>query len=195
MMMRVTQMACVLALAALLTGCRTAYMQDRKHDAADIVTVTVGSGAGVTARVGPVHAGLYSGDDRYGLRCGEFMWPKREGVQSCTTDPLILLPNFGGGPTLFWFDAFEGEAGSRLRGKEYSAEGICPFISLPRLDSLDRGIGRRYAAYYLTQCEVAAGLWRTARLGVNPGELLDFLLGWTTLDIFGDDIGVREQKN
>ncbi len=28
----------------------------------------------------------------------------------------------------------------------------------------------------------------TLGLGFNPGELLDFILGWTTLDIFKDDI-------
>jgi hypothetical protein len=42
------------------------------------------------------------------------------------------------------------------------------------------------AAYY-SQIEVVAGLLFTVRAGVNPGELLDFLLGWTTLDIYGDD--------
>ena len=39
----------------------------------------------------------------------------------------------------------------------------------------------------LTQCELAAGLGPTVRLGFNPGELVDFILGWTTLDIYGDD--------
>jgi len=32
------------------------------------------------------------------------------------------------------------------------------------------------------------GLGGTVKLGLNPGELLDFILGWTTLDIFHDDI-------
>jgi hypothetical protein len=35
---------------------------------------------------------------------------------------------------------------------------------------------------------VAGGL----RVGFNPGELVDFLLGWTTLDIYNDDLGTRK---
>jgi len=46
---------------------------------------------------------------------------------------------------------------------------------------------RQRLAYY-TEGEVALGCHYTVRLGVNPGELLDFLLGWTTLDIYGDDL-------
>ena len=34
----------------------------------------------------------------------------------------------------------------------------------------------------------------TFRAGVNVGELIDFLLGWTTLDIFGDDLGAKNMK-
>ena len=42
---------------------------------------------------------------------------------------------------------------------------------------------------YYTQIEAEVGLVGSVRIGFNPGELLDFLLGWTTLDVFGDDIG------
>lgn len=42
---------------------------------------------------------------------------------------------------------------------------------------------------YYTQCEVAVGtFFPSIRLGFNPGELLDFILGWTTIDIFRDDL-------
>ena len=37
--------------------------------------------------------------------------------------------------------------------------------------------------------EVAVGLIRTIRIGFNVGELLDFIVGWTTLDICRDDLG------
>ena len=43
--------------------------------------------------------------------------------------------------------------------------------------------------YRLTQLEVAGGIVATGKLGLNPGELLDFLLGWTTLDLYDDDLG------
>ena len=38
-----------------------------------------------------------------------------------------------------------------------------------------------------TQIEAAIGIGPSLRLGFNPGELLDFILGWTTVDIYGDD--------
>ena len=49
--------------------------------------------------------------------------------------------------------------------------------------------------FYLTQIEVAAGLGGTLRLGFNPGELLDFILGFTTIDIFNDDLEKRKSNN
>jgi hypothetical protein len=65
------------------------------------------------------------------------------------------------------------------RGKEYGAGMFwIPFLSVSN------------RAFYYTQIEAAAGLWYTVRLGFNPGELLDFLLGWTTIDILSDDVGM-----
>ena len=52
--------------------------------------------------------------------------------------------------------------------------------SSPRLYFADR---RRDAADLFT------ALGRTLRFGFNPGELLDFILGWFTIDIYGDDLG------
>jgi hypothetical protein len=43
-------------------------------------------------------------------------------------------------------------------------------------------------APYWTNIEVSAGVLVGVRVGFNPGELLDFLLGFTTLDIYGDDV-------
>lgn len=36
--------------------------------------------------------------------------------------------------------------------------------------------------------QVSIGLYYRARVGLNLLELVDFLLGWTTLDILKDDI-------
>ncbi len=43
-----------------------------------------------------------------------------------------------------------------------------------------------------TQFEVAAGLLGGVRLGFNPGELLDFLLGFFGADLYGDDLARGE---
>ena len=40
-----------------------------------------------------------------------------------------------------------------------------------------------------------AGFGGTIKLGFNPGELLDFILGWTTIDIFSDDFEAKKQKS
>ena len=56
---------------------------------------------------------------------------------------------------------------------------------------------RGSAALY-TQMEVVVGLGGTLRLGFNPGELLDFILGWATIDIYNDDLEKQkkiEQSN
>ena len=47
---------------------------------------------------------------------------------------------------------------------------------------------------YYTDIECVAGFLLLIRIGFNPGELLDFLLGWTTLDIYDDDIGKRTKE-
>ena len=46
-----------------------------------------------------------------------------------------------------------------------------------------------------TQLEVVIGLGGTLRLGFNPGVLLDFLLGWFTIDISYDDIELNKRKS
>jgi hypothetical protein len=46
-----------------------------------------------------------------------------------------------------------------------------------------------------TQIDILLGLGGTVRLGFNPGELLDFILGWTTIDIYSDDVAsITRQK-
>jgi hypothetical protein len=48
---------------------------------------------------------------------------------------------------------------------------------------------------YWTQIEVIGDVGVGCRLGFNPGELLDFILGWTTIDIFDDDLERKERKS
>ncbi|MDT8390564.1 MAG: hypothetical protein RRC34_08670 [Lentisphaeria bacterium] len=67
------------------------------------------------------------------------------------------------------------------RGKSFSAKAPLPFLGLTRQPE------------YYTQIEVVVGVLGSIRLGFNPGELLDFILGWTTLDIYGDELGKRKK--
>jgi hypothetical protein len=72
-----------------------------------------------------------------------------------------------------------------VRQKLYSAGGG-PLIKDVLPSAKQRIPGR---PYYYTQIEVVGGLLGSLRLGVNPGELADFLLGWFGVDFFHDDIG------
>jgi hypothetical protein len=201
------QIAAGVIFVATMTGCTStkAYFVDRGRDAADILTVTAGTGVGASVRTGPVHCGLFYGRDRIGLRGGESRWvwtlKKSEPWQgpelwAMMIDPLLVYP----APddiNLTGFDIFQGEREtntiSRMRGKWYEVEGVCPFVMMPVTNNY-AFTGSQYPHSYLTQIELSAGLGITLRLGFNPGELLDFLLGWFGIDIFADDIEMKKLR-
>ncbi len=186
------------ALAALASGCRPeAYFADRWADAKDVFTVSVGKGGGAKARVGPVNAGLFVNGDIAGLRGGEFFHYGYGFLEGGPADGVMVL---GLGGEVFdlvvppppvsselWHrmgqPSQEASRALAERGKSYRQTFFprAP-IEFPR------------EPYYYTQLEVAAGVYGTLRLGFNPGELLDFVLGWTTLDIFGDDARARRAQ-
>ncbi len=47
---------------------------------------------------------------------------------------------------------------------------------------------------YYTEVEVVLACVWSIRLGFNPGECLDFLLGWGGIDIYNDDLETKKQK-
>jgi hypothetical protein len=80
--------------------------------------------------------------------------------------------------------AIEGSYAGAGRGKRFMALGG-PVVSFARTGpSSYAQIG---PSEYYTQIEVTVGLVVPVRLGVNPGEIVDFALGFTNVDIFGDD--------
>jgi predicted small secreted protein len=191
---------CLSLCCALLTGCATTkgYFVDRGRDAADVFTATVGVGWGATARASVLHFGVGGTADCVGLRSGQVQFiPQHFPPYSGTFDPFLT-----------WYMEWQGfmfyndelyDWGDQLtlerRGKSYRAEGQMPFVALPEFHPKAGPIAKKYPLYYLTQIEVVAGLGCTFRLGFNPGELLDFILGWTTIDIFKDDIGIEKKSN
>ena len=187
-------------LVAFLSGCAsTGYWANRRRDAADMATVTVGAGIGGKAHVGPLQAGMFFNCAEAGLRGGgivkngifemsEMKWPK-------SLDAIFWA--FGG-------EIFEGGPLSLERGKAYQAvtlfyltaslpESLPASLMYGPKTTRPSGIVAKYNPIpYWTQIEAAVGLGGTLRLGLNPGEMLDFILGFTTLDIFGDDIVLRK---
>ena len=88
------------------------------------------------------------------------------------------------------FKKGQGDSNSllTLRNKQYRARS--PFGTSTDLlsnDKLFKGGGKFVSPHYYTQIEVSAGVAGGVKVGFNPGELLDFVLGWFGLDIFSDD--------
>ena len=179
-MSKLFQLIPALFLAASVTGCASsqAYFADRGRDAADIVTVTVGKGVGVKARIGPFGLGLCINEDVAGLKSGQIFTAN----DHHDSDGELHLLLIGGESTEL----------ASLRNKDYWAFYLLgipmpgtPFPFAPE---------NKYPPYYFTQFDVAVGLGFTAKLGFNPGELLDFLLGWFGIDIYRDDMEARREE-
>lgn len=172
------------AACAFCSGCASSgYLKDRMRDGADVFTASVGKGFGVETRIGPAHAGFVGVGDRVGLRAGQFL-PLRS-----SAGPSFIDSGAYGGEYcigIFGYEYFGAMVGSEAgtRRKEY--ETIFCFI--PTGESLRSGKPVLNPAYW-TQIEVVAGVGISLRLGFNPGELIDFLLGWFMLDIYNDDLG------
>jgi hypothetical protein len=160
--------ACILCLDYAQSG----YAKDRLRDGADIFTAAVGKGIGFKARVGPVQTGLLIVQDIAGLRGGR----------------LCKYDRYNGGRDLciVLAGAEDFNAGGRAmqpRPKEFGSFYCLAPVPVHSKD------GPIYTVSYWTQIEFVFGIGGTIRLGFNPGELLDFLLGWVGIDIYGDDIG------
>jgi hypothetical protein len=172
-------------LLLLSSGCATSpYFADRGRDLSDIFTATYGSNLGAKARVGPVHAGLFLGSDIGGLRGGDF-----KGEYSAPFGDILDVET-----TYFYIEDFREYTmtTARDRGKQQGGEGYMGLSLGGATLQPARPASWRINIPYYTQIEVAGGLLFGARLGFNPGELLDFLLGWTALDIFDDDIATQK---
>jgi len=173
-------LAAVLMLGfPMVTGCATHWtLADRGQDAMDIFTASVGVGAAAQVKVGPIPLGLVQNADMAGIRNGD--WFVRESVPAVPEENnnTAVLTAMGvasmpaGGPPVGLF-----------RAMEYS-DGFA-FTEKQNLRHKDDDSPTSAATY---QLEVVAGVVGTVRLGFNPGELLDFILGWGGIDIFHDDL-------
>ena len=177
-------LCCVLAAAS--TGCaEKGYLADRGRDALDVFTLTIGPGLGAGARVGPLHAGLGVQIDMVGMRGGAVdVWEIGHGM-SVTIET-----------TVYSTDRFPyGESRQpEERNKTFEAFGypLISYIPQKTVGTGEKAVEQHTSYSYYTQIEAFAGAIGGLRVGFNPGELIDFLLGWTTLDIYNDDLGARQ---
>jgi len=177
---------CFVLLFTLCFGCAsTGYLGNRMRDAGDVFTATVGKFGIAKVRMGLLRTGVFAGEDIAGLRAGEIFFPSDfQGDEWQQPDMTLLEKSF---------EIFEpgGLQIAKERGKLFrTAEDpyqqfYFPFFAIP-VKNPETTLLQKIP--YYTQIEVAAGLYRGIRLGINPGEILDFILGWTTIDIFDDDL-------
>jgi hypothetical protein len=195
---------CLLCLgaAALIAGCgcrSTGYWAARGRDLADIATVTTGPGLGVKLRTGPAHlTPLLLYVDAGGLRGGECFY-----VPGLGLDRRQPPQDVG---ALWWASSvWVLPEVPRLeeRGKAHLATPLKlpptaelydilsdtpPFVTMPRLHwPAEKLTVTRYPVAYHSELEFVLALGWGLRLGLNPGEILDFVLGWFRLDLYDDD--------
>jgi len=177
-MKKLIQTVAAVAIITSMTGCASTkcYFIDRGRDAADIVTLAAGVGLGAKVRLGPLDAGLLINHDTIGLRGGEAVVNHggHGGDELRTLEfdtPLKSIDGFDYG-----YD----------RHKNYMAKGKYGFSQLEEQYKQNR-------AYY-SQIEIVCAMLGSIRLGVNLGELADFILGWTTIDIFNDDLEAKKRE-
>jgi len=192
-MKKIIQTVVAVMVIANMTGCATSYMTDRRRDAADIFTATAGLGIGTNARIGPFHAGLSAYHDVVGIRGGRFsIYPSGIHGEPVIVESITLEGTF----LSYEFSDPESFADGGLeRFKRFEAKGFPLIAILDTSEERKEELSKfpRIHSYY-TQIEVTASILGGVRLGFNPGELLDFILGWTTVDFFKDDLEAKDQK-
>lgn len=160
-----------------VTGC--AYMEDRARDASDIINVSAVTGVGVAAQVSAIDVTFGSLTNATGLEDGSFycvpgfdLFPER--TQAGQRQGCGLVNTYASLRNETVEHRNKNSSRMNFLGI-FTAWGIC-------------GPSGKSQPNYWTKFEVNAALGVGAKVGVNPGEALDFLLGWFCLDIYGDDI-------
>jgi hypothetical protein len=181
-MQNIAKIMLVFLFQTLICGCASSgYWADRTRDGADIFSLAVGQGLGLKARIGPVCAGLLEDYTAAGLRGGEFCRQDLSGKD-------IDYEKLGSIDGQFVVDNAERFQLTTLgRRKNFEASSLGGGMHIPLLSLLQSDSS---FAYY-TQVEVVLGLHGSVRAGFNIGELFDFILGWTTIDIMHDDVAMK----
>jgi len=187
-MKRIFQITIMVSMAGVMTGCCSPYMVNRGRDAADIFTATLGVGAGAKARIGALQIGALASRDVAGIRNSSFgYWSKGKQSKEIYEYDSFLLPSF-------WFgiDSFDAGNSTIIQNTSRSGRTVAmkplPFLSVPVHGDFEvEGINRNTLHHY-SQIEAVVALGPSIRVGFNPFELVDFIFGWTTLDIMKDDL-------
>lgn len=164
----------LLFLILALSNCASFgnYWKDRGKNAMDIIDISVDKlNAGVTVQAGPIYTGLGTGGGlSYGLVGGEV--GEHSSVAAAFVIPVDRVQAGGSGSA-------DVQMLHRLyKRKKYFKAGL--FV-----EDSDEKIPDKL--YYYTKIRISAGVFIGASVAVNVGEIFDFLLGFLTIDISGDD--------
>ena len=185
----------LLASLVVLPGC--GYWTDRVRDTADIVTFGLEKSLwGAKGQIGPLGSlGMYStGHTPNGEPAGLGLVGGR--FQSYTFEDCTVPPLLG------FVQARRTHVDNRRKDFHIVSAIWYPVLhpqtGLPSPSFFGGFEGaddwRRVAPRY-TQVEIAVGLVYGVRAGFNPGELLDWLIGWFGGDLYCDDVGVLEPSD
>ncbi len=219
-MKKIAVLAFICSLALMGSGCATrGYFADRLGDAGDIFTATVGIGAGAKVRVGPIQPALIFNHDIAGLQIGrlfagplfpEYGFERGEYEVFCPFPLRFIVGSVGWLPPHPFADPeTRWRLGRGYRPPNYHGYWIVGknraytpwayremYRTEPRVGSasLFPCIVFSCPIQHNAQIEVAGGLGLTARVGFNPVELLDFVLGWFRIDLCNDDRNYKLHK-
>ncbi len=183
----------LMLIVVYTSGCSTTNAVDRKRDAADIFTFTVGHGFGAKAQLGPVAVSpLLLQNDSSGLRGGA-VFDDIKGPPDIVDGGILEVGflGFAGEGFGIHYQNWDDETLSvmKQRGKVYmwDEDNYLPFLELPQ--QID---GTQYPSYTYSQVDVVVALGFSVRVGFNLGEFLDWALGYLNIDIFNDDLEQRK---
>src|SRR3954469_178896 len=162
----------VTAVAIAMSTCGCHYFRDRGRDLADVVTVAVTTGVGVTAQVLPIVQGLGFNERHYGLEDGQWI-AGHGGLETCL---LVTSMKAAAGDE----EKAEDTRMLALRGKDYDATFLLGVYPMPEPPP-------RLTAHFYGKVEIAASLGVGAKIGFNVVELFDFLTGIFGWDPLHDD--------
>jgi len=207
--------ALIIPVILCFVSCSSPYLRNRARDFADIVTIEAETRTiGAAVRVGPFKAGLSYKSPRglsYGLRGGHLGKHNtaeftalvfgadyfsaapmndllRDGIPVEKKGNGGLIPAGETDETLP--DAAVAETTEILAQRKKTYRARSPFgtdVPLIRKNHALKSKKGFVTASYFTGIDVSAGLFGGIRVGVNFGELFDFIVGWFTFDPFDDD--------
>ncbi len=191
----------LLLLAIVSSGCTTTYWADRRNDAADVITVSAGEGFGVKARAGPVSLGVLWFQDCAGIRAGTMGVYEGDCKDLCFIVPVSETCKIKGSRTKdfvtkgFYFRPHSSRNGGWTGGSidlsGLDGRGLLVIAAVAvAIGSItiptEAEIHTRWS--FFSEVESVAAFGPGLRLGINPAEFVDFLLGFVGIDLFQDDM-------